>query len=133
MPLTIELSLRSTAGTDTAATVSLSGSLDTATAPDLEQQLKAILDGQVKELLFDLEHLQFISSAGLRVFAAVRKRLRERGGQASFIHLQPQIQKVFEIVAALPGMRVFRDLQELDTYLARRQQEVKKNPTGSPR
>ena len=121
MPLTIELSLRSTAGTDTAATVSLSGSLDTATAPDLEQQLKAILDGQVKELLFDLEHLQFISSAGLRVFAAVRKRLRERGGQASFIHLQPQIQKAFEIVAALPGIGIIRDMCEVDAYLAKHQ------------
>src|ERR1043165_9375997 len=120
MPLTIKINQRPQPSNQPAHTVFLAGSLDTGTAPELEQQLKPILDGPALDVVFDLDKLEFISSAGLRVFAATRKRLHERGGQASFIHLQPQIQKVFEIVAALPGMRVFRDLQELDTYLARR-------------
>jgi len=103
-------------------TVKLSGSLDTVTAPELERQLAPLLAQQaVKDLVFDLAQLKFISSAGLRVFAAARKQLKERGGQATFIHLQPQIREVFDIIKALPGVAVFKDIDELDRYLAARQ------------
>src|SRR5947209_2781934 len=88
-------------------TVELGGSLDTATAPQLETQLKAALDDQIRDLVFDLTHLNFISSAGLRIFAAARKFLKQRGEQVSFVNLQPQIREVFEIVKALPGIAVF--------------------------
>src|SRR5512137_2331790 len=104
-----------------AVTVKLSGSLDTATAPDLERQLAPVLAGQVKDLVFDLADLKFISSAGLRVFSTTRKQLKERGGQASFVHMQPQIQEVFEIIKSLPGVAIFKDVAELDRYLAARQ------------
>ena len=104
-----------------AVTVKLTGSLDTATAPDLERQLSPVLAGQIKHLAFDLAQLKFISSAGLRVFSMARKQLKERGGQASFVNMQPQIQEVFEIIKSLPGVAVFKDLAELDRYLAARQ------------
>jgi anti-anti-sigma factor len=108
-------------------TVKLTGSLDTATAPELERQLAPVLTGPVKELVFDLAQLKFISSAGLRVFQMVRKQLKERGGQASFVHMQPQIQEVFEIIKALPGVAIFKDMAELDRYLAVRQRSHREN------
>jgi anti-sigma B factor antagonist len=104
-------------------TVKLGGSLDTSTAPELERHLAPLLarDGGVKDLVFDLAQLKFISSAGLRVFASARKKLKERGGQTTFIHLQPQIQEVFDIIKSLPGVAIFKDIAELDKYLAVRQ------------
>jgi anti-sigma B factor antagonist len=107
--------------------VKLTGSLDTATAPDLERQLAPVLAGQTKHLVFDLAQLKFISSAGLRVFSMARKQLKERGGQASFVNMQPQIQEVFEIMKALPGVAVFKDMAELDEYLAARQRTHQDN------
>lgn len=107
--------------------VKLAGSLDTATAPELEQQLAPLLAAPVRHIVFDLAQLKFISSAGLRVFSATRKILKERGGQASFIHLQPQIQEVFEIIKALPGIAVFKDVAEMDRYLAARQHTYAEN------
>jgi len=121
MPLEIQIQ-KSPGSHDTGAvTVKLTGSLDTATAPELERQLAPALGGPVKDLVFDLAHLKFISSAGLRVFASSRKTLRERGGQTSFIHMQPQIQEVFAIIKSLPGVAIFKDEGELDRYLAARQ------------
>ena len=67
-----------------------------------------MLTGPTTDVVFDLAQLTFISSAGLRVFALTRKTLKERGGQASFVHMQPQIQEVFEIMRSLPGVAVFR-------------------------
>ncbi len=121
MPLDIQILKDVGPQSSGAITIKLTGSLDTATAPELEQQLAPVLAGQVKDLVFDLAQLKFISSAGLRVFSTARKQLKERGGQASFINMQPQIQEVFEIIKALPGVAVFTSVAELDRYLAARQ------------
>ncbi len=121
MALDIQIQQGTGADKTGTATVKLMGSLDTATAPELERQLAPVLAGSVQDVVFDLALLKFISSAGLRVFAATRKALKERGGQVSFINLQPQIQEVFEIIKALPGVVVFQSVAELDRYLAARQ------------
>jgi anti-anti-sigma factor len=121
MPLVIQIQTGSSPQTAQTANIRLSGSLDTATAPELERQLATLLAGPIKELVFDLAQLNFISSAGLRVIASARKLLRERGGVASFVNLQPQIQEVFDIIASLPGIAIFKDVEELDRYLAARQ------------
>jgi anti-sigma B factor antagonist len=121
MPLEIQIQQNIGPQKPGAVTVKLSGSLDTTTAPDLERQLAPVLAGLVKDLIFDLAQLRFISSAGLRVFSAARKQLKERGGQTSFINMQPQIHEVFEIMKSLPGVAVFKDVAELDQYLAARQ------------
>jgi anti-anti-sigma factor len=127
MPLEIQIQKDIGPQNTGAVTVKLTGSLDTATAPELERQLAPVLAGPVKELVFDLAQLKFISSAGLRVFQMVRKQLKERGGQASFVHMQPQIQEVFEIIKALPGVAIFKDMAELDRYLAVRQRSHQEN------
>ena len=121
MPLEIQIQQSLGPQKAGAITVKLSGSLDAATAPELERQLLPVLACQGKDLVFDLAQLKFISSAGLRIFSNARKTLKERGGQASFVHLQPQIQEVFEIIKSLPGVAVFKDVAELDQYLAARQ------------
>jgi anti-sigma B factor antagonist len=129
MSLEIKI-LKSVNGPNTdAVTINLTGSLDTATAPELEGQLAPILaeSSGVRDLVFDLANLKFISSAGLRVFASARKILKARNGQTSFINLQPQIQEVFEIMQSLPGVAIFKNVAELDRYLAARQRSHAEN------
>jgi len=121
MPLEIQIQRNIGAQDAGVVTVQLAGKLDSETAPDLERQLAPVLTGATKDIVFDLASLKFISSAGLRIFGATRKTLKERGGQASFINMQPQVQEVFAIIKALPGVAVFRDTAELDRYLAVRQ------------
>ena len=123
MPLEIQLQ-RGASQNAGAVIVKLNGSLDTATAPDLEKQLAPVLAGPAKDIVFDLAQLKFISSAGLRVFSIARKALKERGGQASFMNMQPQIQEVFAIMKALPGVAVFESVEEMDRYLAARQRAI---------
>jgi anti-sigma B factor antagonist len=120
MPLEIQTQKRVDQGVS-AVTFKLTGSLDSATAPELERQLASVLAEPVKDLVFNLADLEFITSAGLRVFASARKQMKARGGMASFVQMQPQIQEVFEIMKSLPGVAVFKDIAELDRYLAARQ------------
>lgn len=126
MPLDIQIKKSLDAARFDAITVELTGSLDTATAPELERQLAPVLETPVTDLIFDLAGLKFISSAGLRVFANSRKRLKERSGQAAFVNMQPQIQEVFEIIKSLPGVGIFKSFAEMDEYLAARQSRHKK-------
>ena len=130
MPLDIQI-VR-TAGSDQTGvyTVKLTGSLDTLTAPDLEKELTPVMARRGKDLMFDLAGLKFISSAGLRVFSMVRKQLKERGGMASFISLQPQITEVFAIIKALPGVGMFTSEAEFDSYIAARQRIVQNGQNG---
>ena len=53
-------------------TVSLSGRLDTTTAPVFEKELKESLNG-VSDLTLDFSGLEYISSAGLRVLFSAQK------------------------------------------------------------
>jgi anti-anti-sigma factor len=98
-------------------TLKLIGSLDTATAPELDTVLIQTLSERVNDLVFDLGQLKFVSSAGLRLFSVARKQLVARGGHASFINMQPQVQEVFAIVESLPGFKLFNDIAALDRYL----------------
>lgn len=62
----------------TTLTVELDGRLDTTTAPKLEEELKTGVDG-ITCLAFDLEKLEYISSAGLRVFLAMQQIMNKQG------------------------------------------------------
>ena len=59
-------------------TVKVEGRLDTLTAPEFDDELKPALEG-VKELLLDLEGLEYISSAGLRVLLGTCQIMEEQG------------------------------------------------------
>ncbi len=59
-------------------TIALEGRLDTTTAPQLDSELRSSLEG-VKELIFDLSELSYISSAGLRVLLSAQKIMNRQG------------------------------------------------------
>ena len=75
--------------------LSLEGRLDTMTAPALEAEVKGFIDG-VKELVFDFEKLEYVSSAGLRVLLASQKIMSKQGSMC-IRHVNEVIMEVFEV------------------------------------
>ena len=104
--------------------ISLAGSLDTDTAPQLQDKIDQHIDSTVHMVVMDLKRLQFLSSAGLRVIFKTKKRMDEHHGKFMLLNLQPQVRKVFDIIKALDGMNVFRSEEEMDEYLAAMQAKV---------
>jgi len=104
--------------------ISLAGSLDTDTAPQLEASINESIDSSVTTLILDMKDLEFLSSAGLGIIFMTMKELNSRQGKIILINLQPQIQRVFDIIKALDGMSIFKDREEMDVYLAAMQQKV---------
>ena len=75
----------------------INGRLDAVTASDAEQAINEITKEQGVRLLFDLEPLEYISSAGLRVLLAAAKDLKRNNGKMVICALNEEIQKIFEI------------------------------------
>ena len=79
----------------TELTVRVSGRLDTTTAPQLEEDLKASFDG-VETLVMDLSDLEYISSAGLRVLLSAQK-VMNRQGTMTVTGVNDTIMEIFEV------------------------------------
>ena len=79
-----------------ALTVALEGRMDAISAPKLEEELKAELDG-VTELAFDLEKLVYTSSAGLRVLLSMQKTMNSKGSMV-IRNVRPEIMEIFDMV-----------------------------------
>lgn len=75
--------------------VSVSGRLDTTTAPELEKTLGSQLEG-IESLTLDFAELAYISSAGLRVLLALQKTMN-RQGQMVVTHVNDNIMEVFDV------------------------------------
>jgi anti-anti-sigma factor len=101
------------------------GSLNSSTFAILDKEVDAVLATNPNLLVLDLAHLEYLSSAGLRVILKTREALRKKNAKLVFMNLQPQIRKVFDIVSALPTMQVFKNTEELDEYLDVMQKKVK--------
>ena len=80
---------------DKSLTLALEGRLDTATAPELDAELQSSLDG-VEALILDLEKLQYMSSAGLRILLLTQKRMMKQG-QMKVLHVGETIMEIFEV------------------------------------
>ena len=75
--------------------VNLEGRLDTSTSPQLENDLKANIDG-VSELIFDIKDLQYISSAGLRVLLSAQKIMNKQG-EMTVTNCSEEIIEIFDV------------------------------------
>jgi anti-sigma B factor antagonist len=102
----------------------IEGRLDGTTAPQLESSLRPVLSQNPKSLVLDMAGLDFISSAGIRVLIETQTALSANKATVLLVNLQPQILKVLEIIKALPGITVFRNVEEMDDYLAAIQRKV---------
>ncbi len=76
-------------------TFTLWGRLDTLTAPDLEKEIMASIDG-ISELIIDFKGLDYISSAGLRVILSSLKLMNKQGSM-KLVNVSDQVMEILEV------------------------------------
>lgn len=79
--------------------LTISGRLDTQTAPELEKELDKLEEG-CKELIFDMSDLAYISSAGLRVILKAQKYMNTKG-EMKLVGVNESVMEIFEITGFL--------------------------------
>jgi len=120
------MSLKIASDQSNTPTVKLSGRLDSDTAPSLDRVLDQVLTNtSITRLVFDLGELEYLSSAGIRCFIRARKSVEPRGGRVVVVNPQPAVQKVLDIVKAIPPGGLFNTVAELDEYLDEMQRQVR--------
>ncbi len=85
-------------------TVKIFGRLETVTAPKLEEGLKDSLQG-VKTLIMDLEDLEYISSAGLRVLFSAQKTMNKQG-RMIVRNVNEDVMEVFEVTGSVDVLTI---------------------------
>lgn len=88
-------------------TVSLSGELNTQSAPSFKELLEEQLPGST-QLILDFAECDFVSSAGLRILLSTFKKLQSEQGQMKIINVGANLKEVFFIT----GLDVVFGLRE---------------------
>jgi len=76
-------------------TLTFEGRLDSSSAPQLEMEIKANLEG-ITELVMDFAELVYLSSAGLRVILAAQKQMNTQGKMV-IVKVNETIMEIFEV------------------------------------
>ena len=74
---------------------SISGRIDSATAPDLDREIKESI-GSLTQLTLDMKDVEYISSAGLRVLLASQKVMNKQG-EMTVLNVNETIMEIFEV------------------------------------
>src|ERR1700679_4312830 len=82
--------LKKSAGIDV---VEIEGSIDSKTAPDLQESILGIIAGTDK-IILDLTKVSFVSSAGLRVLLMVYRQLKTKDGKVVLVGVSDEIKDV---------------------------------------
>ena len=80
-----------------AVVLALSGKLDATTAKTFEKKLLSEIESGERRFVINLAQLDYISSAGLRVFLLAAKRLNSANGKILLSSLQDSVREVFDI------------------------------------
>ena len=86
---------------DNRLTLTVSGRLETATAPQLDAEVKAIAP-EVKNLRIEMAEMEYVSSAGLRVLLTAQKTMNARQGRMELSGVNDSVKHVFDITGFSP-------------------------------
>ena len=84
--------------------IDLEGRLDTMTAPQLEEEVKNNIEG-IKELIFDLKNLAYVSSAGLRVLHSAQTSMIKQGSM-TIRHANEEVMEIFEVTGFIDILNI---------------------------
>lgn len=78
-------------------TALLQGRLDTAASAAFEDGIKPLTEHADKEICIDCTELQYISSSGLRLFLALRKKVAASNGKMVIKNLNSGLKDIFKM------------------------------------
>ena len=89
------------------ATIRIDGRLAYDTAPELDEVFRK-LSKEVSDIVCDLEHVSYVSSAGLRAFVRAMRIADARGGSFKIMHATDDVYDVFRMTGLTDIMKIER-------------------------
>jgi len=94
---------------DGVTVLSLNGSIDAVTAPEITEFIQAQIAKGNTKLVADLSGVDYTSSAGLRVLLGAIKETRAQSGDLRLAGIQPDVQKVLNLSGFSNILKIFND------------------------
>lgn len=76
-------------------TFKLDGWLDTASSPELGEKIEALTEAS--GLVLDFEHVEYMSSSGLRQVLAAHKKAKQLGATFAVVNVCPTVMSIFKM------------------------------------
>jgi anti-sigma B factor antagonist len=77
--------------------VAVNGRVDSATAPDLENALKHLVDADKSQIVLDLTDVDYMSSAGLRAMVSTLKSVKRVNGDLRLANPSARVAEVLRL------------------------------------
>ena len=97
---------------DDVMVVTVTEHLDSATASVFESRLLGLVDHGERRIVVDCGSLDYVNSAGLKVFLLAAKRLEPLGGQLVLCALAPSVLMIFEMIGFTRIMKITASREE---------------------
>jgi anti-sigma B factor antagonist len=82
---------------DSNVVATIEGSLDTAAAREAEKVMDPLNNVEGKDIIIDCTNMEYISSAGLRIFLGILQNAEEKGGHVYIKGLNDTVQAIFDL------------------------------------
>jgi anti-anti-sigma factor len=96
-----------------AVVLAVSGELDLAASPTLEERLDDVFGGNVPRLIIDLRQLEFIDSTGLSVLVKAHQRAEEAGSRFGLVNGGSQVRRLLSLTGIAERLAVADSPEEL--------------------
>jgi len=92
--------------------VTVSGRVDSSTAPDFEKALRALVQANRSQIVLDLKAVEYMSSAGIRGMVSALKAAKGGGGDVRLAHPSTRVKEVLELAGLVSIFTIYDDLVE---------------------
>ena len=82
---------------DATTVISVSGELDLASSPALEEELERVAQSDAQLVVVDLRNLEFMDSTGLSVLVRAHQRAEENGRRLGLVNGSQQVQRLLTL------------------------------------
>lgn len=97
---------------DHATSIGIVGSIDALTADEVEQVLQNQIDEGKLHLVIDMAEVDYVSSAGLRVFLTALKYVRRSDGDLRLACAQPSVSRMLNMSGFTSIIKFFDTVDE---------------------
>jgi len=90
--------------------VTVSGRVDSASAPEMEKSLQSLLDHRRNQIVVELADVEYMSSAGLRALVSALKAAKKGGGDLVIARPSTRVREVIELAGLTAVFSVHDDV-----------------------
>lgn len=98
-----------------ATIISVSGELDLASSPALQDELNRVAESDAKLLIIDLRELDFMDSTGLSVLVRAHQRAEEQGRELAMVKGPQQVSRLLSLTGVGDRLTLVDTPEELLT------------------